>query len=163
MPLSKAENMVKPMFGVSIPSGYLNNLSYNLVMNENIGRGSLRFDYKDLKVDIKKDSTEKHIEESGEVKSNKFLNFIGNEAVISNNIPGTKNYVSEGYMIFDRTKNKPIFDLYWHCLQSGIMDVVIIDAFYKSNVNYEKKEKKKAKEATSKKKKESKRKKNRKK
>lgn len=163
MPLEKAENMVKPMFGVNIPSGYMNNLSYNLTMNENIGRGSIRFDYKDLKVDIKKDSTAKHTEESGQVKSNKFLNFVGNEAIISNNIPGTKNYKESGYMIYDRSKDKPIFDLFWHSLQTGIMDIVVIDAFYKSKVNYEKKEKKKVKEATSKKKKESKRKKNRKK
>lgn len=146
MPLSKAENMVKPMFGVTIPSGYLNNLSYNLTMNENIGIGALRFDYTDLKVDIKKDSTSKHTDESGNVKSNKFFSFIGNEAVLSNNIPGSKNYIDEGYMIFDRTKNKPIFDLYWHSLQTGIMDVAIVDAFYNSKYNYEKKEKKKTKD-----------------
>lgn len=153
MPLVKAENMIKPLYGVTVSSGQLINLSYDLTMNENIGKGNLRFDYSDLKVDIKKDSISKHIDESGKLKSNKFLNFVANEAIKKNNVPGGLKYKSNGNMIFDRTKNKPIFDLYWHSIQSGIMDIVVSDALYKSKSNYNKKKSKELKEATKKKKK----------
>lgn len=145
LPLQKAENMIKPLYGVSIESGYLNKLSYDLAMNENTGEGRLVFNYSDLKVDIKKDSL-KHSDLDGNQKSNKFLNFVANEAIRSNNMPATKKYAAYGHMIFDRTKNKPIFDLYWHSLQTGIMDIVVHDALYTSKGAYLKQEKKKEKE-----------------
>jgi hypothetical protein len=141
MPLSKAENMIKPLYGVTISTGQLTHLSYNLTMNENIARGKMRFDYSDLKIDIKKDST-KHIDQDGNVKSNRFLNFVANEAVVTNNIRGSKKYKSVGTMIFNRTKNKPIFDLYWNALQTGIMDIALSNALYKSQSHYHKEQKK---------------------
>ncbi len=141
LPLKEAENMIKPLYGVEITSGEINVLKYDLTMNEDIGVGSLQFDYADLKVDIKKHN-EKKVNESGEQKSNKLFNFAANGAVITTNMPGSKNYESEGYIIFDRTKNKPIFDLLWNCLQVGIMDIVIPNALYNSKTHYQKKEKK---------------------
>lgn len=144
MPLQEAENMIKPLYGVTIKSGYLNELSYDLAMNENKGEGRMVFNYSDLAIDIKKDSL-KHSDEDGNEKSNKVLNFITNEAVRSNNLPGDKKYHPYGYMIFDRAKNKPIFDLYWHCIQSGLMDIVVHDALYTSKGAYYKKEKKEKK------------------
>jgi len=144
MPLQNAENMIKPLYGVSIKSGYLEELSYDLAMNENKGEGRMVFNYSDLVIDIKKDSL-KHSDLDGNEKSNKFLNFLTNEAVRSNNLPSDKKYHSYGYMIFDRTKNKPIFDLYWNSLQTGLMDIVVHDALYTSQGAYSKKKKKEKK------------------
>jgi hypothetical protein len=145
MPLQEAENMIKPLYGVTIKSGYLNELRYDLAMNENKGEGRMVFNYSDLAIDIKKDSL-KHSDEDGNEKSNKFLNFVANEAIRTNNLPDDKKYVSYGYMIFDRSKNKPIFDLYWHSLQTGLMDIVVHDALYTSKGTYSKKKKKEKKE-----------------
>jgi hypothetical protein len=138
MPLKKAENMVKPLFGVDVASGYINNFSYNLTMNENIGRGILRFDYKDLKISIEKNKEVKGTANKAEYKKNRFFSFIANQAIISNNFPGSKNYNATGIMIFDRTKNKPIFDLYWNSLQTGLMDILIPNAFYNTETHYNK-------------------------
>lgn len=146
MAVKKAENMIKPLYGVEISSGYINRLHYDFVMNENIGKGKLKFDYRELKVDIKKAESGKNDAKSGEHKSSKFFSLLANEAVITNNIPGNKNYIPNGFMIFDRTKNKPIFDLYWHCIQVGLMDIVVPDIFYKAEAHYNKKEKKKEKQ-----------------
>ena len=151
LPFKEVENMTKPLYGVEIASGKIDVLKYDLTMNEDIGKGSLRLDYKDLKIDIKKDK-EKKDSETGEHKSNKFFNFVANEAVITSNMPGLKNYESEGYVIFDRNKNKPIFDLLWNCIQVGIMDVVVPNALYSSKSHYKKNEKKVKKEEKKKKK-----------
>jgi hypothetical protein len=139
MSIKKAETMIKPLYNVEISSGFLKRLHYDFTMNENIGRGTLNFDYKDLIVDIKKSLDEKSHKYE---KSSKFFNFIANEAVISNNMPSQNNYIPSGLMIFDRTKIKPIFDLYWHSIQVGIMDIVVSDVFYKAEENYYKKERK---------------------
>jgi len=146
MKMKESEKMIKPLYGVEINSGNILLLKYDLTLNENIGKGNIRFDYKNLKVDIKKGDKKKHKDQSGNLKSSKFLNFIANEAVISTNLPNTKGYIPNGFCIFDRTKNKPIFDLYWRCIQSGIMDIVVADTFYKSESNYLKKGKKKARQ-----------------
>lgn len=142
MPLKEAEKMVKPLFKVDILSGQLNNLSYDLTMNENIGTGVIRFDYTDLKIDLKKDKVEKKGDNAGDLKKNKFISFVANSAIIKNNIPGDKKYIPRGNMIFDRTKIKPIFDLYWNSIQTGLMDIMIPDALYKSEESYSKKIKK---------------------
>lgn len=146
MKMRESEKMIKPLYGVEIFSGDIVLLKYDLTLNENIGKGNLRFDYKNLKVDIKKIDKEKHKDQSGNLKSSKFLNFIANEAVISTNLPNTTEYIPNGFCIYDRTKNKPIFDLFWRSMQSGIMDIVVADAFYKSEANYIKKRKKKARQ-----------------
>ena len=146
MSLKKAENMIKPLYGVEITSGYIDRLHYDFVMNEDIGKGKLKFDYKEMKVDIKKNENDNKNVKSSEHKSSKFFSFVANEAVIANNIPGSKGYIHNGLMIFDRTKNKPIFDLYWHCIQVGLMDIVVPDILYKAEANYYKKEKKKEKQ-----------------
>ncbi len=145
MPLKAAERMLKPLYGVQISSGKLSLLSFDLVMNEDIGEGTMCFDYSDLKVDIKKADKEKN-DGSEELKSHVLLNFIANGAVVSSNMPEGKHYKEKGYMIFDRTKNKPIFDLLWNCTQVGIMDIAINDLLYKSESNYQKKEKKQEKQ-----------------
>jgi hypothetical protein len=144
MDLQKTEYMIKPLYGVSISSGYLNKLSYELAMNENMGEGRLVFSYSDLKVDFKKDSLSSN-DANAEQKSNKFLNFVANGAIKTNNIPSTNKYIPYGHMIYERSKDKAIFDLYWHSIQSGIMDIVIPDAFYSPKSSYNKKEKRKEK------------------
>ena len=144
MSLKEAEKMLKPLYGVQISSGTLSLLTFDLVMNEDIGKGTMHFDYSDLKVDIKKGSKETS-QEQDELKSNKLLNFIANEAVVNSNMPDSKHYIESGIMIYDRTKNKPIFDLFWNSIQVGIMDFTINDILYQSKSNYFKKERKKDK------------------
>ena len=145
MDLEMAERMVTPLYGVQIHSGHLDYLQYDLIMNDVIGKGRLRFDYDNLRVDIKKLEKEKNYDSDGKLKSSKFWNFFVNESIVTSNLSNSEYYKPEGVMIFDRTQNKPIFDLYWKSIQSGLMDIVISDALYQTEQNYYKKEQKAAK------------------
>ena len=153
LPFKKAENMVKPLYGIEITSGQIEDLAFNFTMDENIGKGNLKFDYKDLKVDVKaQDKKEK--KEGNETKYTEksvgLFNFAIGEAVRSSNMPGDPKYKPEGIIIVDRTKIKPVFDLLWNCLANGMMDVAIKDFYYNSKKNYDKKQKKEAKKAAKK-------------
>ena len=148
LPVKKAENMIKPLFGVEVKSGHIDQAVFEYTMDENNGVGKMKFDYRDLKVDVKTED-KKQNKESDEVhyteKSAGLLNFAVNEAVRTNNTPDMKNYRPEGNIIVDRVKIKPVYDLLWNCLANGMMDIAIKKTFYDSLKSYEKKQKKEEK------------------
>lgn len=150
MAVKQAEKMIKPLYGVEVESGYIDLLAFNFTMDENMSKGKLKFDYKDLKVDLKakdKDQKEENDEVQYTEKSIGILNFAVGQATRDNNQPGDKNYIEEGNIIVDRTKFKPVFDLLWNSVANGLMDIVIKDAIYDSKKHYEKKSKKEEKAA----------------
>ncbi len=150
MSMKKIENMVKPLFGIAVNSGQINQLAFNFGMDENMSKGKIIFDYSDLQLDVKaEDKDQKKVEQETQYtdKSMGILNFAFNNAIKSSNIPGDKNYKSEGNIILDRVKDKSVFDLLWNSLAVGMMDIVVFDALYNSQKNYEKKLKKQEKKA----------------
>ena len=150
MSFKKAENMVKPLYGIEVLSGYIDQMLFDFAMDENNGKGKMVFDYRDLKVDVKAED-KKDKKEGDETKytdkSVGVFNFAANNAVRTSNIPGEKGYKTDGNIIVDRTKNKPVFDLLWNCLANGMMDIAIKDLYFNSEKNYSKKQKKAAKKA----------------
>ncbi len=150
MAFNRAENMVKPLYGVEIKSGNINNLAFDFSMNENKSVGNLYFEYVDLLVDLKvEDKTEKQSNDKTKYseKSSGILNFVVNNAVKASNQPEDKKFQAKGNIILDRNKEKPVFDLLWNSIAIGMMDVVVKDAFFDSKNNYQKNAKKLEKEA----------------
>ena len=148
MAFKKAENMVKPLFGVEIVSGKINQMLFDFAMDENKGEGKMVFDYENLKIEVKKtDKSQKN--ESDEIvyteKKGGFFSFAANEAVKTSNMVGDAKYKSEGNIIVDRIKFKPVFDLLWNCLANGMMDIAIKDLYFDSVKNYGKKQQKQTK------------------
>ena len=141
MSLKKAENMVKPLYGIEVQSGQIDELVFDFSMDDNIGKGTMKFDYSELKLDVKKEEKQEkndslNIEYTNQ--SSGVLNFAANQAIRTSNMPGEGSYQATGNIIIDRTKNKPVFDLLWNCIANGMMDIAIKDAFFDSQKNYEK-------------------------
>ena len=149
LPFEKVENMTKPLYGIEVKSGHIDRLAFNFAMDENFGKGKMQFDYSDLILDVKaQDKVEKKQGNETQYtdKSVGIFNFAVNEAVKTNNIPGDPNYKTEGAIIVDRTKIKPVFDLLWNCLANGMMDIALKDIYFNSEKNYLKKQKKEEKQ-----------------
>lgn len=147
MSFIKVENMIKNLFGIEVNTGYIDLLEFHYVANDDISIGEVVFDYHNLLLDLKKeDRKEGEGDEKVYKKESKhFLNFIVQEAVRHDNVPGRKTYVPVGYILRDRIRDKAFSDALWGSIQQGLMDIALKDAFFDSRKKYEKEQRKKKK------------------
>ena len=147
--MKKVDNMITNLFGVEVISGYIDLLEFHYVATDVLSTGEVVFNYSDLFLDLKQQQLKKS--DDGENvyknKSNYFLNFLVQEAIRNDNIPGKKSYVPVGYIFRDRIRDKAFSDALWHSIQQGLFDVAIKDAFFNSKKKYEKEQKKKKKKS----------------
>ena len=145
----KVENMITNLFGIEVSSGYIDLLEFHYDMTDVISTGEVVFNYHDLFLDIKKQQIKKSDEGENvyKKKSSHFLNFLVQEAIRNDNVPGKKTYVPIGYILRDRIRDKAFSDALWGSIQQGMLDIALKNAFYNSKRKYEKEQKKKKKKS----------------
>jgi hypothetical protein len=143
--LKKTENMIKNLFGIGVKSGHLDLLKFEYLADDSTSVGEMVFDYSNFVLDFKVQDKKEESNDGKKYseKSKRFLNFLVKEAVVENNIPGTKKYIQVGYIQRDRIRDKAFSDALWGSIEVGISDIAIKDTFYDSRKNYSKQESKK--------------------
>ncbi|RLD20844.1 MAG: hypothetical protein DRI69_05575 [Bacteroidetes bacterium] len=112
MKLGNLDSFVLPIASMNITAGYCQSLRFNVVSDYDTSRGSLEFQYTDLKV-MGMDAERK--------REMKLLSGLANLIVVrSNNLVGDKNYV-KGPILFAREKNRGLPDYVWKSLEHGIL------------------------------------------
>ena len=101
---------------VKILSLKINSLKAHVDGNNNLGTGTVRFAYQDLKVDVlKKDS-----DDNNKLKKRKFISMIANTFVIKDQNPKEGKELETVNASYTRDIHKSIFNVIWKTLQDGM-------------------------------------------
>ncbi len=113
--MKKFNSVVLPAVGIKFESGTLDKLTFKATANPTYSIGSMKMQYHDLMGDVQK---------QGVVESNKFLSWLANSVIISNN-PVKGKDVRNVPMYFNRVVYKGLGNFVWKTLQSGIMATIV--------------------------------------
>jgi hypothetical protein len=87
LPIIAIDPLVEPSKGISIVSGSVDSMKFNFTTDGNISRGKMILAYRDLKVDMKDDSSAK--------LKDKFMDFFANNVVLKEDNPGSNGKLRE--------------------------------------------------------------------
>jgi len=115
MPLQKINEILEPETQVSISSGNLIDLSFQMIGNNHSGQGELIVQYEDLLVKLldKKDPKSSNFWKQ-------FASFIANTFVIKSNNPNKRGQLIKGKIDYQRTKENSNINYWWQLILSGI-------------------------------------------
>ncbi len=115
MPLQNINEILEPETQVSIHSGNLIDLSFQMIGNNHSGEGELIVQYEDLLVKLL---------DKKEPKSSNFwkqiASFIANTFVIKSNNPNKRGQLIKGKIDYQRTKENSNINYWWQLILSGI-------------------------------------------
>jgi hypothetical protein len=119
MPLALVNKALYPLTGVSIEGTALR-LDFSLTGEDINGSGHMRFQYKDLKLDVFKKK---------EHKKRGFLTGLANLLARNDNIAGEKNFKAVSYT-FGRWQDRSFFNFFWQGIKVGAMETIFPIANY---------------------------------
>jgi hypothetical protein len=111
-PLSKSLGLV------SIESGYVKSLDFNIAANKLGSSGVVKFTYNDLKVNLLKE------DDNGIKEKKGLLSFLANTVLIKNNNPSKGEEVRIAKVTFIRVNQASFFNLMWKSIFIGIRETV---------------------------------------
>ncbi|MDQ7949235.1 MAG: hypothetical protein REI93_10335, partial [Pedobacter sp.] len=103
---------------VSIESGKVKQLDFNISANERRSAGTVKFLYNDLKVSLLKEN------EAGEKKKKGLLSFLANAILIKNDNPSKGDPVRIAHVTMERVPQASFFNLMWKSVFLGIREAV---------------------------------------
>jgi hypothetical protein len=116
----RALNPVAAALGmVSIQSGQVQKIDFDIRANKQGANGSLRMYYKDLKVNLLKEG-----DEGGPMKKKSFLSFLANTVVINNSNPANGKALRVGKIDYKRLPTGSFFSLMWNGVFSGMRETI---------------------------------------
>jgi len=116
MPIADFNRMMKYVAFLRVDKGKLNNLKFEMTLNNDQSSGTLVMDYEDLKVSV---LDRQSAEQKGLTEDIKSF-FVNSILVKKANTP--KSGMDAGQINFERAKDKSIFNYWWKSLLSGIKD-----------------------------------------
>jgi hypothetical protein len=123
MKLGNIDSFVLPIVNMHITDGYCHGLKFHIVSDYDTSRGTLQFQYTNLKV-MAMDAKRK--------KNLKFVSGLANIFVVySNNLVGNKNFY-EGKIHVGRRMYRGFPDYVWTSLENGILYTILPDGIAKS-------------------------------
>lgn len=112
-------NITKPLGLIEIKSATINNMSFKVTANNKVARGTMRFNYDNLAVNIlQKD------DESGALKKQGLVSTVANVFVIQEDNPNRKGEFTPGTIYYARSYYESFFSFLWRSLFSGVKESV---------------------------------------
>lgn len=124
MDLREVNTMVETEAKVSLKSGVINRVDFNIHGNDFEGTGEVIARYENLEIEI--------LDENFQNDQNLLRRlgaFIANKFVIKSNNPTLSGELRKGPVYFLREPNKPIFNYWWKIILSGLKSTISGDDF----------------------------------
>lgn len=115
--------IILPLLDVEVASANIRGLSFDVNATDTRARGSLRFDYTNLKANILGET-----EEDGSRSSRGILSFVANSFIINDSNPDANDVYHPGPINFSRPPEFSFWKYTWHSLLDGIKPSVGISA-----------------------------------
>ena len=115
MPVSVVNSIVETEAKVSLKSGIVNRLDFNIEGNNYDGSGEVIIRYEDLEIELLNSEFEKD-----QNLLRKIGTFIANKIVIKSNNPNNRGELKKGKVYFIRDPHKSILNFWWKLIFSGL-------------------------------------------
>lgn len=122
MDLTALNSMIEPEAKVSLKSGKLNRLDFNILGNDDSGEGDLIVRYEDFEIELLNKDYEKDRNIFRRIGA-----FVANKVIIKSTNPQKNGDLREGKVYFERLKNKSMFNYWWQLILSGLKSTVTGD------------------------------------
>jgi hypothetical protein len=122
MDLTALNEMIEPEAKVSLKSGKLNRLDFNILGNDDSGEGDLIVRYEDFEIELLNRDYEKDRNIFRRLGA-----FVANKVIIKSTNPQKNGDLREGKVYFERLKNKSMFNYWWQLILSGLKSTVTGD------------------------------------
>lgn len=119
MDLTGLNQMIAPATQVSLKSGNLISVDFNIEANDLEGRGDLIAKYADLSIQI----LGKDFDDNPGILR-RIGSFLANKIVVRKQNPNPRGSLSEGTVYFKREQHKFIFNYWWNLILSGLRTTV---------------------------------------
>ena len=128
--LTDSDTLTKNLYGIRVSDGIAHKIYIDISGDKYEARGLVQFDYEELHVTLdKKKKNVKNTDELKKVKKKDKLNesfvknIIVNGLLRKKNMPDNGKYIEFGDAYYKREMNKPIFNLMWFTISSGMLNV----------------------------------------
>tara|TARA_R110002020_G_scaffold452849_2_gene667431 strand:+ start:16220 stop:17854 length:1635 start_codon:yes stop_codon:yes gene_type:complete len=111
--LASLNGILGDLVSVNINSGTLQKLAITMEANPRYATNYMKFDYKDLKLELRDEEQQKK----------KLMSTLANILMSSNNLPDNNNYKTASFQT-ERNKYRGTFNLIWESLREGMMEIV---------------------------------------
>lgn len=125
--------MLGPVAGVNIRSGYGEKIEFNFSANDKVASGDMRFRYDDLKIDILNKKTHEAHGLGRGIKT-----FFANTFVVKKKNSGFAFFVKKGQIFYERDTSRAIFNYWGKALISGAVSSIGINKSSKAAKKYQK-------------------------
>jgi hypothetical protein len=122
MDLTVLNEMIEPEAKVSLKSGKLNRLDFNILGNDDSGEGDLIVRYENFEIELLNRDYEKDRNIFRRLGA-----FVANRVIIKSTNPQKNGDLREGKVYFERLKNKSMFNYWWQLILSGLKSTVTGD------------------------------------
>jgi len=110
--------IVRPLGMAEINSVNIQKLAFNIKANQNTARGTVKFYYTDLNVNVLKR------EDNGNLKKQGFVSTLANKFIIKKQNPNKKGEFTEGRVLYTRPYYAGFFNYLWQSLFTGLKESV---------------------------------------
>ncbi|MCH7403310.1 hypothetical protein ACFOUP_08320 [Belliella kenyensis] len=119
MDLTAINPMIEPEAKVSLKSGIINRLDFNIYANDDDGHGEVIVRYEDLQIEILNRDFEKDKNIFRKIGS-----FLASKVVIKSQNPRKNGNLEKGVVYAKRVKHKSMFHFWWQLIFSGLKSTV---------------------------------------
>lgn len=108
--------IITPLLNAEVANANINGLRFDVVADDRRARGTLRFDYNNMRLNLLAN------EENGEKASKRVVSFLANSFVINDSNPDANGQYHTGHINFIRPENFSFFKALWQSLLQGIKE-----------------------------------------
>lgn len=106
--------IITPLLNAEVASANIRGLSFAVNADDYRSRGSLRFDYNNMRLNLL------HYDEEGKPASKRMLSFLANSFVINDSNPDANGIYHTGTINYTRPHTFSFFKMLWKSLEEGI-------------------------------------------
>jgi hypothetical protein len=129
--MPNADTLTSDLYGIRVKDGSLQHTYFYFEGDVDEALGLVKFDYESLhlgvakkKKNIKKEDDLKKVKKKDKLNQSFVTSMIVNGLISKRNLPKNGNYIVQGTAYYEREyKNRPIFQLMWYTIASGILEV----------------------------------------
>jgi hypothetical protein len=122
MDLTLLNSMIEPEAKISLKTGKLNRVDFNILGNNEWGEGDLIVRYENLEIELLNQDFEKDRNLFRRIGT-----FLANKVVIKSANPKNNGELREGKVYFERVRNKSMFNYWWMMILSGLKSTITGD------------------------------------
>lgn len=111
---AKFNTVLQNLTDINIEKGVFHKIEFNITANDNVSNGNLSLQYENLNLNI---------QNSKKGKTSKIKSWVANGVINKNNLKSEQDY-KEGFIYFERKKDKGLANYIWNSCKTGIISVI---------------------------------------